>query len=425
MAFNLMDMFAPGAINRLLQPAQSQAGIPNMLLSRPAPQSYPVAAAAPDLMQTAAVPAPVPANPAPVTPAAAPVVPDKPGGWDKFDKDMFRENLNQFFLGMTAGKTPSESLAMGALAASDKHNGMKNANQTVAWLQSRGVDKEQAWQIAQNPSVLSEYLKNMLTPKDSKLINAGGSLYNPETGQWITPPAGAARQTEYGLNPQYGVDENGNPVIIQLSKDGTSQRTNLPSGVTLSKEPIKLDAGTEFVLLDPITRQSVGRIPKDVQGAANETKTGQNIADATNALPGIETSANQAIATIDSLSTDPYLNRMVGPADSWLPNVSGDAHRVQGKMDQIGGQSFLQAFNSLKGAGAITEVEGQKATQAIARLNTAQNESDYREALAELKGIVSQGLDNARRRAGQGGSSAPAAAPGAVRRFNPQTGNIE
>jgi len=83
-------------------------------------------------------------------------------------------------------------------------------------------------------------------------------------------------------------------------------------------------------------------------------------------------------------------------------------------MDQIGGQTFLQAYNMLRGGGVITDIEGQKATDALARLNTAQNPEDYRTALNELRTIVQSGLDKARRTAGgsiggpvQGGNTQP------------------
>ena len=56
--------------------------------------------------------------------------------------------------------------------------------------------------------------------------------------------------------------------------------------------------------------------------------------------------------------------------------------------DQLGGKAFLQAFESLKGGGQITEVEGKKATDAIARLNRAQSDSEYEVALNDLRGVV-------------------------------------
>lgn len=234
------------------------------------------------------------------------------------------------------------------------------------------------------------------------LINAGkGALYDPATGQWITPPAGVGNDAaEYGLNPQYGVDANGNPVILQLNKAGAATTTKLPEGVQLSKEPIKLDAGTEYVLLDPITRQPVGRIPKDIAGQASATAQGKAQGEAAAAYPQVEEAANNMLGTIDSLLNDPYLDSMVGAVDTWRPNVSSSAARVQSKMDQIRGQSFLQAFNSLRGGGQITEVEGQKATDALARMNTAQSESDYKSALNELRGIIQSGVNRARQKAG-------------------------
>ncbi len=239
-------------------------------------------------------------------------------------------------------------------------------------------------------------------------------LFNQRTGEIRDLPTNPnAPSGDLGLNPQYGLDKDGNPVLLQLGKNGKVVQSQMPDGVTLSKEPIKLDAGTHFVLLDPITRQPVGQIPKDVAGAASEGASGKAQGEASANLPVVEANANAILGMIDSLDTDPYLDSMVGPVSSRLPNVSAEAARVQSKMDQIGGQAFLQAFNSLKGGGQITEIEGQKATQAIARLNAAQKPADYRQALNELRQIVSTGVQRARQQAGGGaaGQIAPVQQP--------------
>lgn len=60
---------------------------------------------------------------------------------------------------------------------------------------------------------------------------------------------------------------------------------------------------------------------------------------------------------------------------------------------QLEGKAFLQAFESLKGGGHITEIEGQKATDAIARLDTAQSDKEYLEALKELKSVVNTSME--------------------------------
>ena len=241
-----------------------------------------------------------------------------------------------------------------------------------------------------------------------------GRLYNQRTGEVRNAPVNpSAPPSDLGLNPQYGVDANGNPVLLQLGKDGKVVQSKMPDGVTLSKEPIRLDAGTHWVLLDPITRQPIGQVAKDNRGEAADTAAGKADAEARAALPQAEESANLMLSSIDSLMNDPYLDSMVGSVQGrWLPNVTSDAARVQSKIDQIGGQSFLQAYNMLRGGGQITEEEGKRATAAMGRLNTAQNEKDYREALLELRSVVASGLQRARQKAGVGAvpsATAPAA----------------
>lgn len=55
---------------------------------------------------------------------------------------------------------------------------------------------------------------------------------------------------------------------------------------------------------------------------------------------------------------------------------------------QIEGSAFLQAFETLKGGGQITEREGEKATDAIIRINTAQSDAEFKKALEEFQGVV-------------------------------------
>src|SRR5690606_28136982 len=118
------------------------------------------------------------------------------------------------------------------------------------------------------------------------------------------------------LNPQYGVDKDGNPVLIQIGKDGKAVQTAMPEGVQLSKEPIKMDAGTHFVLLDPITRQPVGQIPKENYQEAFEKGAGSAAGKAqgeaqVNLGTALQT-ADQGISLIDKMLTHPGLDTAVG-----------------------------------------------------------------------------------------------------------------
>jgi hypothetical protein len=74
---------------------------------------------------------------------------------------------------------------------------------------------------------------------------------------------------------------------------------------------------------------------------------------------------------------------------SILPKAPGtSAADFQVLLDQIGGQQFLQAFETLKGGGQITEVEGRKATEAQARLNPKQSEESFLQGVTELQQIA-------------------------------------
>lgn len=94
------------------------------------------------------------------------------------------------------------------------------------------------------------------------------------------------------------------------------------------------------------------------------------------------------VATIDGLLNDPAFDTSTGIL-SPLQNIPGTPQRRFGsRVKQLDGQAFLQAFESLKGGGQITEIEGQKATQALGRLDSAQSADDYRTALTELREIL-------------------------------------
>lgn len=223
-------------------------------------------------------------------------------------------------------------------------------------------------------------------PKDPKAEGLGGS--------------------EAGLNLVYGQDADGNTVAFQPLKGGGLKQVSVPNGVKLTPGISSNDLGTSIVTRNSRTGQVIDTREKDVAGAAEQTADGKARSEAKAALPAIQSASEQMLATIDSLANDAYLPNMLGPINSRTPNLTSDAARVKSKMDQINGQTFLQAFNALKGGGAITEIEGQRATEAMARLNAAQSLEDYQAALTELRGVVERGMSNARAKAN--GSTAPA-----------------
>jgi hypothetical protein len=211
---------------------------------------------------------------------------------------------------------------------------------------------------------------------------------------------GGAGGGDFGLNPVYGVGEDGNPVIMQMNKQGGVAPAQLPPGVKLSKEPIKLDAGTHFVLLDPITRQQVGVIPKDSAGAARETAIGRAEGEATASAPKDFANSQQMLDVIEGVEKEPGLDYALGPAAA-APIIYGTPQaNADAKLKQLEGKAFLQAFETLKGGGQITQIEGEKATAAIARLQRSQSPAAFREALRDLKNVVRAAAERQRKAGG-------------------------
>jgi hypothetical protein len=130
-------------------------------------------------------------------------------------------------------------------------------------------------------------------------------------------------------------------------------------------------------------------------------------------LTGARVAADRTLTLIDLVKNDPALSAMTGPIQGRLPNISADAQRFASRMQQLQGAAFLEAYNMLRGGGQITEVEGQKAEAAIARLNQAQSEQDFLEALREYEDAVRTGIQKLEAQAGAAGGTTAVATPAA------------
>lgn len=108
--------------------------------------------------------------------------------------------------------------------------------------------------------------------------------------------------------------------------------------------------------------------------------------------------ANDMLSVIEMLDKHPGRETATGASGvidprNYIPGTNAKDFSVA--LDQLKGKTFLQAFESLKGGGQITEVEGKKATEAIGRLNTAQSDKAFQQALSDLRGVVEGSMKRA------------------------------
>jgi hypothetical protein len=338
--------------------------------------------------------------------------------------------------GLLTGSNPQEQLGNAAMGFAQVRKDQRQRNATVDWLQKNSPDLLPLLDAGMSPGELltaaykqkQDQLKAQApSRKFQTLPNGEYGYFDENAGAWTplgsAPKAGSDGGPEYGLNPQYGVDAEGNPVLIQLGKDGTSRRTPLPEGVTLSKEPIKLDAGDHYILLNPITQQPVGRVEKNLAEAERQKEIGTSQGKSEASAAGDLQAGLDAKKLIESIKTDPNRGWGTGKTSIFnsMPGTGG--YDFQRKVDQAKSGAFLTAIQKMRGLGALSNTEGQVATDAVTRMNTSMTEEGFLEALADYERIVDQGIANAQAKMGLSGGATPT--QGRRLRFNPNTGELE
>ena len=176
---------------------------------------------------------------------------------------------------------------------------------------------------------------------------------------------------------------------MQPSKSGGLLRSQVPDGVT------------PLGPMEKAQETSVGR------------ETGKNIAGAQNQLAGTSAAAQDTIRLVDEVLSHPSLPDSVGPIDGFLPTLKPGTRDFESRVEQLKNSAFLSARKELKGGGAITDFEGQKAESALNRASYATSEEDFKQAMQEFKEAVVRGYTILEQQAGgqQQGVQAPVSTP--------------
>ena len=219
------------------------------------------------------------------------------------------------------------------------------------------------------------------------------------------------------------IDRTFEPLTGKMTTLSTTKKTATPGerltdarareNIAISQEKLKREG-------DPVFQQTL----------AGARATGEAIAkndvEAKKALPKIISDAQLALDVVDQMvgkqevrdakgkliqaATAPHPGFQDAVGATYLPGarfVPGtQAASFQALQNQVEGTAFLSAFEALKGGGAISEKEGEKATAARMRMTLAQNEGEYIKAAREFQDVVRKGVENAQRKAGGAGAAA-------------------
>lgn len=159
--------------------------------------------------------------------------------------------------------------------------------------------------------------------------------------------------------------------------------------------------------------QVIGKVPGAGKPSAKFEAEQLNIQQ----LPAAIEASEATLKLLDRMVGNPKKGIKPHPGFSdyvgatYLPGaqyVAGtDARDFRGMEEQVKGGAFLQAFETLRGGGQITEKEGEKATQAITRINSGLSEKEYLQAVEELRTIVSNAVNRAKSKISRGAGTTP------------------
>jgi len=193
---------------------------------------------------------------------------------------------------------------------------------------------------------------------------------------------------------------------IKTLDDGTKIYTNknnpTQGGVIMPDEALGRARADQKGREAAATEREKKRIELEYAGPLKSaTEFGEVQGKARAALPKVESDTDAAIATIQQIREHPGKNWGVGTFGNIWSAVPGSREAgFADLVDQANGRIFAQAFESIKGGGAITEKEGEKAAAALTRVKQARNMKDFDEAVSDLEREFVRLRDITRRRAG-------------------------
>lgn len=183
--------------------------------------------------------------------------------------------------------------------------------------------------------------------------------------------------------------------------------------ITIGGETLEGQAAVDFV------RQSQERnvqYQSDINRARSAGQfLGRTEAAEVAAAPSTISTADTTLKYIDAVRSHPGLEQGTGFSSTFnvVPGTPG--YDFQNRVKQISSGAFLTAIQDLRGMGALSNSEGQTATAAVNRMDTATSKEEFLSALDDYQAIVEKGRQNALAKVsgqtqdGQAQQAAPAA----------------
>ncbi len=224
------------------------------------------------------------------------------------------------------------------------------------------------------------------------------SLTQPADVQALAPRVAAVTQTPNGA---VAIDANNQPLFNLASEFQKAQRmisSGVPAFVSAGETHMKfvqsmMEKGGQLTRGGGVTHIT-GSAETQARAAGMKQeaeKVGEATGNAQANLAGALNSAGTMVRNIDAVLADKGLDQVVGvyAGHSLSPTLRQSSANTEARLKQIQGNQFMQAYQALKGGGAISDAEGAKGGASIARLNETRVDSkEYKAALREAKSDI-------------------------------------
>lgn len=177
---------------------------------------------------------------------------------------------------------------------------------------------------------------------------------------------------------------------------------DVPKGGSLNLKNVDQE-GNLIVTPTPGAAKTAADYAGGVAGSeASARVSGTSQAQAVIDLPKVVDNAETAAKHVAELLNHPGFKSSVGMGIPFAKNIKGTPQAdFYNRLEQIKSGAFLTAIDTLRGTGAITEVEGAKATAAKNRMSTATSEKEFNDAAKDYMDIIQQGVKQTYSRAGK------------------------
>jgi hypothetical protein len=253
-------------------------------------------------------------------------------------------------------------------AFAEREETLKKENATRRALLGMGFTPEQAEAGMQNPTLLSHMLAK----------SGGGD-----------------EETFYGTPHPFRRPDGTTGLAITGSK-GSVKEISAGEGFEFLPKTRTFNAGTDQVTIDIITGQEVSRVPIDLAGAEKAKVEGEFEGKMVVSAPEGVRSGEDALTLINSIKNDPYKWWGTGLTSAANTTRGSPTYAFQKKVDQARSGAFLTAIEKLRGMGALSNAEGQTATDAVTRIDTGMRPEQFDQALKDYEDIVRRGYERAK-----------------------------